>query len=52
VHELVAQAPDDHLSSYAERLATLSQARPHAVRLRTWTGDVEGSYEALVAAVG
>ncbi len=33
VHELVAQAPDDHLSSYAERLATLSQARPHAVRL-------------------
>ena len=47
-----SSAPADHLSSYAERLAALSQARPDAVRLPTRTGDVEGSYAALVAAVG
>ena len=37
---------------YADRLAALSQARPDAVRLPTRTGDVEGAYAALVAAVG
>ena len=37
---------------YADRLAALSEARPDAVRLPTRTGDVEGSYAALVAAVG
>ena len=52
VHELVEQAPADHLEQYADRLAALSQARPDAVRLATRTGDVEGSYAALVAAVG
>ncbi len=52
VHQLVENAPDDHLSSYAERLAALSHTRPDAVRLPTRTGDVEGSYAALVAAVG
>ena len=48
VHELVEQAPADHLEQYAERLAALSQARPDAVRLTTRTGDLEGSYAALV----
>jgi predicted kinase len=52
VHELVAQAPADHLSGYAERLAALAEARPDAVRLPTRTGDVDGSYAELVAAVG
>ncbi len=52
VHQLVESVPADHLSSYAERLAALSRARPDAVRLPARTGDVEGSYEALVAAVG
>ena len=51
VHQLVENAPDDHLSSYSERLAALSHTRPDAVRLPTRTGDVEGSYAALVAAV-
>ena len=48
----VENAPADHLSSYADRLAALSQARPDAVRLPTRTGDLEGTYAALVAAVG
>ena len=52
VHELVEEAPADHLEQYAERLAALSEARPDAVRLPTRTGDFEGSYAALVAAVG
>ncbi len=52
VHELVAEAPADHLEQYADRLAALSEARPDAVRLSTRTGDFEGSYAALVAAVG
>ena len=42
----------DHLEQYADRLAALSEARPDAVRLPTRTGDLEGSYAALVAAVG
>jgi predicted kinase len=52
VHELVARAPADHLSEYAERLAAMSAARPQAIRLPTATGDVEGAYAALMAAVG
>ena len=52
IHELVAGAPADHLEQYADRLAALSEARPDAVRLSTRTGDLEGSYAALVAAVG
>ena len=52
VHELVKEAPADHLEQYAERLAVWAEARPDAVRLPTTTGDVEGSYAALVAAVG
>jgi predicted kinase len=52
VHELVEEAPADHLRRYADRLAALSEARPDAVRLTTTTGDLEGTYAALVAAVG
>jgi predicted kinase len=52
VHQLVEEAPADHLSKYAQRLAALSEARPDSVRLSTSTGDLEGSYTALVAAVG
>jgi predicted kinase len=52
VHDLVEQAPADHLEQYADRLAALSQARPDAVRLATRTDDLEGTYAALVAAVG
>jgi adenylate kinase family enzyme len=44
--------PADHLRRYADRLAARSEARPDAVRLTTTTDDVEGSYAALVAAVG
>jgi predicted kinase len=52
VHELVEHASDDHLRTYADRLASLALARPDAVRLGTTTGDVEGAYAALMAAVG
>jgi predicted kinase len=52
VHELVEQAPPDHLRRYADRLDALAAARPDAVRLSTATGDVDGAYAALVAAVG
>jgi predicted kinase len=52
VHQLVEEAPADHLRRYAERLAALSATRPDAVRLLTRTGDLEGSYAALLAAVG
>jgi hypothetical protein len=52
VHRLVEEAPADPLSKYAERLAALSEARPDSVRLSTRTGDLEGSYTALVEAVG
>jgi predicted kinase len=52
VHQLVEQAPADHLEQYVDRLAVLAEARPDAVRLPTTTGDLEGSYAALVAAVG
>jgi hypothetical protein len=48
----VAEAPADDLSGYGERLAVLSEARSDAVRLQTRTGDLEGTYAALVAAVG
>ncbi len=52
VHQMVEQAPADHLRDYAERLAALAEARPDAVRLPTTTGEVEAAYAALVAAVG
>lgn len=52
VHELVEEAPADHLRSYVDRLAALSQRRPDAVRLVTTTGDIDGAYAALVAALG
>jgi predicted kinase len=52
VHELVRQAPPDHLTSYAARLAALAEACPAAIRLATSTGDVDGAYAALVKAVG
>jgi adenylylsulfate kinase-like enzyme len=52
VHELVEDAPRDHLTSYADRLEALAGTWPGAVRLATSTGDVNGAYSALVAAVG
>lgn len=52
VHELVEQAPADHLSAYTERLAALAESRADAVRLPTRSGDVDGALAALMAAVG
>jgi predicted kinase len=51
VHELVAQAPPGHLEEYAARVASLADARPDAIRLRTRTGEIAAAYDALVAAV-
>ena len=45
VHRLVADAPADHLASYAGRLAVL----PHDLVLATEDGEVDAAYEQLFA---
>ncbi len=52
VHELVERAPADLVISYAARLDALAETRPDAIRIPTRSGDVDGAYAALVAAVG
>ncbi|MDX6375638.1 MAG: hypothetical protein QOD98_4626 [Nocardioidaceae bacterium] len=51
VHELVEQAPADHLTGYADRLAALADTTPGAIRLRTVDEDVDAAYVALAEAV-
>jgi predicted kinase len=52
VHRLVEDAGGDHLTAYVEQLEALADTLPGMVRLPTVTGDVAGSYAALVTSVG
>jgi predicted kinase len=51
VHELVAQAPPGQLDDYAARLTALAAGRPDVIRLTTTTGEIEATYEELLARV-
>jgi hypothetical protein len=52
VHRLVEEAGGEHLTAYAAQLEAFADSTPGVIRLPTVTGDVNGSYSALVAAVG
>ena len=51
VRHLVEEAGPEQVERYHERLAELGSQVPGALHVPTRTGDVEGSYDALVAAV-
>ena len=51
VHRLVEAVGADHHADYRHRLETLAATWPGVVVVDTLTGDVDGSYRALVACV-
>jgi len=51
VHSLVADAAPDHLTRYAERLQSLVEATPGAVRLATRNGEIDAAYDVLAEVV-
>lgn len=51
VHRHVEEAGPGHLEQYAERLRELADRTPGTIRLATVTGDVDGAYAALLAAI-
>jgi hypothetical protein len=52
VHQLVEEAPADHLTKYADSLSALANTTPGAIRLRTLDEDIDATYVALAEAVG
>lgn len=51
VRHLIEEAGPGQAERYRERLAELGSQLPEALHVPTTTGDVDGSYDALVAAV-
>jgi len=50
VHGLVADAAPGHLTQYVERLQSLVEAIPDAIRLPTTDGEIDAEYDALAEA--
>jgi predicted kinase len=51
VHQLLAAGEEHQLERYRTSLLELASRYPQSTRLRTRSGDLDGSYKALVAAV-